>query len=123
MLSIPRGQSIRSEPATALRERLTRYKDKLFTFIKHESVPWNNNNAEYAIKQFVYYREHTDGFMSENGLRDYLVLQETSNVQVPRDQFFEISSFQGPKHRSIHGRRRTKRSSAIDIYGCDRRMM
>ena len=34
-----------------------KYRNKLFTFIDYEGVPWNNNNAEHAIRQFIYYRE------------------------------------------------------------------
>jgi hypothetical protein len=37
-------------------------------------VPWNNNNAEYAVKRFAYYREMADGLVWENGLSQYLVL-------------------------------------------------
>ena len=29
---------------------MLKYRDKLFTFIDHDGVPWNNNNAENAIK-------------------------------------------------------------------------
>src|SRR6185503_3151293 len=58
----------------ALRERLLRYQDKLFTFMNYDGVPWNNNNAEHAIKQFAYYRENTSGMLEESGLSDYLVL-------------------------------------------------
>jgi len=46
----------------------------LFTFLKYDGVPWNNNNAEHAIKQFVYYREGMIGNLTETGLSDYLVL-------------------------------------------------
>ena len=67
-------QSISTEAAEALRERLLKNRDKLFTFIKYDGVPWNNNNAEHAIKQFAYYREHTTGMLEESGLSDYLVL-------------------------------------------------
>jgi hypothetical protein len=68
------GQSFRSEAAEALRQRLLKNRDKLFTFIQHDGVPWNNNNAENAIKRFAYYREDTVGVMKEAGLADYLVL-------------------------------------------------
>jgi hypothetical protein len=68
------GQSFRSEVAEALRQRLLKNRDKLFTFIRHDGVPWNNNNAENAIKRFAYYREDTVGVMKEAGLSDYLVL-------------------------------------------------
>jgi hypothetical protein len=67
-------QSFHSEAAEALRARLLKYQEKLFTFIHYDGVPWNNNNAEHAIKQFAYYREHTTGRLREPGLRDYLVL-------------------------------------------------
>src|SRR5205823_4030308 len=66
--------SFASEAAEALRERLLKNRDKLFTFLKHDGVPWNNNNAENAIKRFAYYREDTAGTMKEAGLADYLVL-------------------------------------------------
>jgi hypothetical protein len=63
-----------SDAAEALRARLLKYRDKLFTFLQYDGVPWNNNNAEHAIKQFAYYREDTIGSMTETGLSQYLVL-------------------------------------------------
>jgi predicted RecB family nuclease len=67
-------QSFRSEAAEALRARLLKYRGKLFTFIEHDGVPWNNNNAENAIKQFAYYREEAKGIVTEPGLCNHLVL-------------------------------------------------
>jgi hypothetical protein len=63
-----------SEAAEALRQRLLKYKDRLFTFIDHDGVPWNNNNAEHAIKAFARYREYADSNISERGLGNHLVL-------------------------------------------------
>jgi len=68
------GQSYRSEVAEGYRRRLLQYQDKLFTFLSHDGVPWNNNNAEHAVKRFAYYREVADGEFSEAGLGQYLVL-------------------------------------------------
>lgn len=68
------ARSFRSEATQALQERLVKYQDKLFTFMRYDGVPWNNNNAENAIKRFAYYREDTVGVMKEEGLSDYLVL-------------------------------------------------
>jgi DNA-directed RNA polymerase subunit RPC12/RpoP len=68
------GRNVRSEAAQAVRDRLLKYQDKLFTFLQYDGVPWNNNNAENAIKQFAYYRENRPGVMKEAGLHDYLVL-------------------------------------------------
>lgn len=37
-------------------------------------VPWNNNNAEHAIKAFASLRSVIGGVTTENGLQDFLVL-------------------------------------------------
>jgi predicted RecB family nuclease len=68
------GRAFSSEVADDYRGRLVRYRDKLFTFLRHDGVPWNNNNAEHAIKPFARYRAIADGVMGEHRLRDYLVL-------------------------------------------------
>jgi hypothetical protein len=46
----------------------------MFTFLEHDNVPWNNNNAEHAIKYFAKYRDFTDGSFSERSLKEALVL-------------------------------------------------
>jgi hypothetical protein len=68
------GQDYQSEVARGYQKRLEKNRGKLFTFIDHDGVPWNNNNAEHAIKKFAHYREIADGVFSERGLRDYLTL-------------------------------------------------
>ena len=37
-------------------------------------MPWNNNNAEHAIKHFVYLREVIGGTSTAKGIQEYLVL-------------------------------------------------
>jgi hypothetical protein len=66
--------SFKSDLAEKYRKRLLKYQAELFAFLGHDGVPWNNNNAEYAIKQFARYREISQGLMTESGLNDYLVL-------------------------------------------------
>jgi predicted RecB family nuclease len=68
------GQALRSEVAEALRQRLLKCREKLFTFIDHDGVPWNNTIAENAIKSFARYREGAGGMLREEGLGDYLIL-------------------------------------------------
>jgi len=46
----------------------------MFTFLDNDGVPWNNNNAEHAIKRFAKYRRNTDGYFTERSLQEYLVL-------------------------------------------------
>lgn len=63
-----------SELSEKYQKRLIKYQDKLFTFLKHNGVPWNNNNAEHAIKQFAHSRMISNGKMRESGLKEFLVL-------------------------------------------------
>jgi len=66
--------SLRSDVAQALRERLLKYEHKLFTFLDYDDVPWNNNNAENAIKRFALYRAHVSGMMKGAGVEHFLTL-------------------------------------------------
>ena len=67
------AQTYRSELARKYQKRLSKYRDKLFVFLDHDGVPWNNNNAENALKLFASRRRLLGTSSTENGLRDYLV--------------------------------------------------
>ena len=56
------------------RARLERDRDKLFTFLSHDGVPWNNNNAEHAIKAFARLRSAIEGLSTPKGIEEYLIL-------------------------------------------------
>jgi hypothetical protein len=111
-------QSFRSEAAEALRARLIKYRDKLFTFVKYDGVPWNNNNAENAIRRFAYYREDTAGRLREVGLKDYLLLLSICHTCHYRGVSF--LDFLLSKSRDLdafcQGERRRRRSFSIEIY-------
>ncbi|HTG61990.1 MAG TPA: IS66 family transposase [Terriglobia bacterium] len=77
-----------SEVAEQYRKRFLKYRGELFAFLEYDSVPWNNNNAEHAIKQFALYREISEGVMTESGLRDYLVLLSIEETCRYRGQSF-----------------------------------
>jgi hypothetical protein len=66
--------TLHSETAVKLKERLEKNRDKLFTFLSFDGVPWNNNNAEHAVKPFAALRQIIGGITTEKGIRDYLVL-------------------------------------------------
>jgi predicted RecB family nuclease len=63
-----------TEIAEHYQKRLTRSRDRLFEFLNHDGVPWNNNNAENAIKPFAKYRAMAGDLGTRKGLEDYLVL-------------------------------------------------
>ena len=63
-----------SEIANKYQKRFIKNNDKLFTFLHYDTVPWNNNNAEHAIKGLARYRKDINGKITELGLNEYLIL-------------------------------------------------
>jgi hypothetical protein len=63
-----------SEAAMRCKERFTKNCEKLFTFLKYDGIPWNNNNAEHAIKAFARLRRAIVGLSTANGMEEYLIL-------------------------------------------------
>ena len=70
---IPRTGSL-SPAASKWEARLEKDRDKLFTFLSHDGVPWNNNNAEHAIKAFARLRRTIEGLSTPKGIEEYLIL-------------------------------------------------
>jgi predicted RecB family nuclease len=107
-----------SELAGKYQQRLLRCREKLFTFMDHDSVPWNNNNAEHAVKQFAYYRDDADGRMVEAGLKDYLVL--LSIAQTCRFRGISFLRFVLSGNKSIaeysEGLKRGRRGSPDEVF-------
>jgi len=66
------GHCYRSDVAQHYQQRLQNNRSTLFTFLEYDGVPWNNNNAENAIKPFVVRRRTMGAMFSEKGIRDYL---------------------------------------------------
>ena len=84
-------QSSKSELTQKYQKRFRRYKESLFTFLNHDGIPWNNNNAEHAIKPFAAYRRTCDGLFTEQSIQEYLILlsiQQTCRYQ--ELNFFEF---------------------------------
>jgi predicted RecB family nuclease len=63
-----------SEAARTLHKRMLKYRHQLFTFLDYDGIPWNNNNAEHAIKHFAKYRRLVNGRVRTVGLKNYLEL-------------------------------------------------
>jgi predicted RecB family nuclease len=63
-----------SEAAIKCKERFEKNRNKLFTFLDYDGVPWNNNNAEHAIKAFARLRDVIRGHCTAEAVEQYLVL-------------------------------------------------
>jgi len=59
-----------TETALKCKTRLERNRGGLFTFLDFDGVPWNNNNAEHAIKAFALLRRDFSGVGTEKGIRE-----------------------------------------------------
>lgn len=101
-----------SEAALKCKERLERNRDTLFTFLNYNGVPWNNNNAEHAVKAFARLRDVIAGSSTETGVDEYLTLlslcQTCKYMGVDfldflrsgeKDVHAFAESWRGPRHR------------------------
>ena len=68
------AQDYQTDLAVKYRKRLEKNRTSLFTFLQHDGVPWNNNNAEHAIKALADLRNVIGGSSSPKGIHEYLVL-------------------------------------------------
>ena len=62
-----------SQVACRYQKRIGKYGDRLFTFLSHDGVPWNNNLAENAIKLIASRRRIMGASFSEEGIREYML--------------------------------------------------
>jgi len=61
-----------SELSIKYAKRLKKHWEELWLFLRYDDVPWNNNNAEAAVKAFAMYRRGVNGQIRERGLRPFL---------------------------------------------------
>ena len=58
-----------TEICTKWQKRFNSFKNELFTFLDYDGIPWNNNNAETAIKAVALYRREYDGLPTKKVFR------------------------------------------------------
>jgi predicted RecB family nuclease len=63
-----------SEVMIGYQKRVKKSGSRMFTFLEYDNVPWNNNNAEHAIKYLAKYKRVCEGMFSERSLKESLVL-------------------------------------------------
>jgi Transposase IS66 family len=63
-----------SEVAKNYARRIAKYRNHLFAFLACDGIPRNNNNAEHAIKSFAKFRRFSNGTVTEDTVKDYLVI-------------------------------------------------
>jgi hypothetical protein len=65
-------KTYKSELASKYCKRFKKHWGQLWTFLHYDNVPWNNNNAEAAVKAFAQHRRGVKGQMHVRGITEYL---------------------------------------------------
>jgi len=103
-----------TETAIKIRERFEKNRDKQFTFLKYDGIPWNNNNAEHAVKPFAMLRNIIKGVTTEKGLREYLILLSICETCKYRGLDFLDFLRSGEKDIDVFTARQRKRRGRIN---------
>ncbi|GAB6012908.1 IS66 family transposase [Viscerimonas tarda] len=67
-------RAFESERATFYQKRLSKYREKIFLFLNHNNIPWNNNNAEHSIKPFAKWRKRVSKSLTQQNIENHLIL-------------------------------------------------
>lgn len=89
-----------SEAAIKCKDRFNKNRHKLFTFLNYDGIPWNNNNAEHAIKAFAMLRDVMRGTSTSKGIEEYLSLLTVSETCAC--QGIDFLEFLRSRKESIH---------------------
>ena len=105
------AQEYQSEAALKCKQRFEKNRNKLFTFLNFDGIPWNNNNAEHAIKAFAKHRDIVRGSFTPKSIQKHLVL--LSVCQTCKYMGVDFLDFLRSGEKDIHAfaesRRRRKR--------------
>jgi hypothetical protein len=89
-----------SEVASGLKRRLLKNRARLFTFLDFDGVPWNNNNAEHAVRAFTRIR-NTMATSTVKGTKEYAIL--LSIQQTLKYRNLEFLDFLRSERKTIEG--------------------
>jgi hypothetical protein len=114
------ASEFRSEAAAKCRQRFEKNRDTLFTFLRYDGVPWNNNNAEHAIKAFARLRDVIAGSSSRKGVDEYLTLLSIAETCEYRGldflEFLRSGEQDIGAFAKSRGRKRRPRTVSSDLH-------
>jgi predicted RecB family nuclease len=79
--------TLTDDTAVALRKRFLKNEGRLFTFLDQDDVPWNNNNAEHALRAFTKLR-NSMATSTAKGTREYAILLSVQQTLKYRNMDF-----------------------------------
>jgi predicted RecB family nuclease len=93
-------QNFESELAVAYQKRFIKYREKLFLFLSHDGIPWNNNNAEHSIKPFAKWRKKVSKSLTKKNIEHHLIL--LSILQTCKYQGINFFEFLKSGNKSLY---------------------
>jgi hypothetical protein len=106
----------KSESAVKCQQRFQKNRDKFFTFLRYDGVPWNNNNAEHAIKAFARLRDVIAGSSSKKGVDEYLTLLTVAETcEYQRLDFLDFLRSREMDIETFSRRRRRYSTKKVEI--------
>lgn len=73
LIHILREEGVVEADLEKLLKRCEKYGNKLFTYLKHEGMPPDNNPAERNLRSFIVQRKRSGGFKSPEVMRHYVI--------------------------------------------------
>jgi hypothetical protein len=105
-------QQWQSDVAMKSKQRFEKNLKKLFTFLSYDGVPWNNNNAEHAMKAFAGLRDVIEGPATPSGIEEYLILLSVS--ETCRYKNVDFLEFLCSREKDINAFLRSRGRTVID---------
>jgi predicted RecB family nuclease len=108
----------KSEVTLKYQKRFVGYRQSLFTFLEHNSIPWNNNMAERCLRHLAVQRKISGTFQGYDSTHDYLLLlgitqtcrfQNKSLLKFLLSREKDIDQFKGSKRKHVKTSRPIKR--------------
>jgi transposase len=84
------GREYTSEPVRIFQKRFDRYRDSLFTFLTQDSIPWENNMAERAIRQLAVQRKISGSFFKRVAPQYLLLLAISQTCRFQGKSFLKF---------------------------------
>jgi Transposase IS66 family len=84
------GREYTSEPVRTYQKRFDRYRGSLFTFLKQDGIPWENNMAERAIRQLAVQRKISGSFFKRSASHYLLLLAISQTCRFQGKSFLKF---------------------------------
>jgi hypothetical protein len=103
-----------SEIAAKYQKRFQRYRESLFTFLGQDSIPWNNNMAERAIRQLAIQRKISGTFFKRVAHQYLLLLAIAQTCRFQEKSFLKFLLSKERDVDQFRGCRPIKYSAPVD---------